>query len=394
MHSTAFTGKSPRLRLLIAVAIIVVAAVVVLFRGQIGEYAEHFWDDAIKWHVSPLIFVGLLFATLYHYYKGWFMIARGIYKKDRATLLRGAALNRFVWVIPYAYVLVFGHGYPWWVPTGIGVWIVVLSGMFLVNYRKPDYVQNQLEKISSSPPAKVARWVLKVFHRKSAPSAEPKAPTRLNFWWLQGWLYESLFSLTPHRKLVEEAATSLDQTAGLVLDAGCGTGRLSEWTQARVIGIDFSETMLRRARRRGWVRKADLNARLPFENGKFAKVVSLNVLYTLPDPQKTLMELVRVLKPGGKLILATPTTQELLPLVQEHLRTSTTRQLLVSIINLPRLLAWAVNLAIRGMFEHHEFTFFEVGELFEMMQKAGLTVETVVPCYAGIDIQITARKEG
>ncbi|HUC86821.1 MAG TPA: methyltransferase domain-containing protein [Candidatus Saccharimonadales bacterium] len=373
-------GKSPWLRLFIVVAITVIAAVVALFHGEIISYLKHFWRDAIQWHVNPLIFVGLLFATLYHYYKGWFMIARGIFGKDKSMLLRGAALNRFVWVIPYAYVLVFGHGYPWWVPAGISTWIVVGTAMFLYNYRNQKYVAKMTGSF----------WGRLVERRSKA---ESQAPTKLNFWWLQGWLYESLFTLTPHRKLVEETAASLDQVDGRVLDAGCGTGRLSEWTTARVIGIDFSETMLKRARRRGWARKEDLNARLPFRYGEFARVVSLNVLYTLPNPQKTLMELARVLEPKGELILATPTTQQLLPLVEEHFRTSTGRELLVSIINLPRLLAWVVNLAIRGLFEHHEFTFLEEAKLIEMVQKAGLTVVEAKPCYAGIDVQITARKD-
>ena len=380
MNSTTAPGKSPRLRLLIAAAIVLIVTAVIVFHDYIVEYAEHFWQDAEKWHVNPLVFVGLLFATLIPYYKGWFAIARGLLTKDKATLLRGAALNRAMWVIPYAYVLVFGRGYPWWVPTGVAAWIVIGTCLFLYNYRNKQYVAKMTNSF----------WGKLVERRDCSQS---KAPTKLNFWWLQGWLYESLFSLTPHRKLVEETAVSLNFTHGEVLDAGCGTGRLSEWTRANVIGIDFSETMLRRARKRCWVKKADLDAPLPVPSGRFAKVVSLNVLYTLPNPQRTLAELARVLEPGGELILATPTTQKLLPLVWEHLRTSTEKQLLVSIINLPRLLAWVVNLAIRGIFEHHEFTFLKEAELVRMVEKAGLTVQAIQPCYAGIDIQITARKD-
>jgi ubiquinone/menaquinone biosynthesis C-methylase UbiE len=216
----------------------------------------------------------------------------------------------------------------------------------------------------------------------------------MNFWELQGWLYDSLFVLTPHRQLVEETAFSLDHTMGKVLDAGCGTGRLGEWSRATIVGIDFSETMLRRARRRGqWAQQVDLSSRLPFDDGSFERVVSLNVLYTLPNPQETLMELARVLESGGKLILATPTTSRLTPLVVKHLQTASWKQLMISTINLPRLLAWVVNLAIRGLFEHHEFTFLEETRLIKMVQAAGLTVETVCSCYAGIDVQITARKD-
>lgn len=149
MISITIPRLSPRQRLMIVVAVLVIVATLgLLFHEQIGEYAEHFWNDAIKWHVSPLIFVGLLFVTLIPYYKGWFAIARGLYAKDKAMLLRGAALNRAMWVIPYAYVLVFGHGYPWWVPTGVAAWIVIGTGIFLYNYRNKKHVAKMTNSFS------------------------------------------------------------------------------------------------------------------------------------------------------------------------------------------------------------------------------------------------------
>jgi ubiquinone/menaquinone biosynthesis C-methylase UbiE len=216
----------------------------------------------------------------------------------------------------------------------------------------------------------------------------------MNLWEVQGWLYDSLFVLVPHRQLVEETALGLDQVEGAVLDAGCGTGRLSEWSRAKIVGVDFSQTMLRRARQRSsCVRRVDLSQPLPFKDGQFQAVVSLNVLYTLPSPASTVKELARVLAPGGQLILATPVSSRLSPLVREHLKTASARQLLVSLVNLPRLIAWVVNLGIRGLFEHHHFTFLKHVELLGMVEAAGLRVLSAEPCYAGIDLKIIARKE-
>ena len=90
-----------------------------------------------------------------------------------------------------------------------------------------------------------------------------------------------------------------------VLDACCGTGDLALAAQhagADVVGLDFSERMLERARRKGagveWV-QGDLLA-LPFENASFdAATVGFGVR-NVADLERGLDELRRVLKQGGR----------------------------------------------------------------------------------------------
>jgi demethylmenaquinone methyltransferase / 2-methoxy-6-polyprenyl-1,4-benzoquinol methylase len=90
-----------------------------------------------------------------------------------------------------------------------------------------------------------------------------------------------------------------------VLDACCGTGDLAlAATRAggRVTGLDFSEPMLDRARRKSatveWV-QGDL-LRLPFEDGTFdAATVGFGVR-NVSDLHRALSELRRVLRPGGR----------------------------------------------------------------------------------------------
>ena len=98
-----------------------------------------------------------------------------------------------------------------------------------------------------------------------------------------------------------------------VLDACCGTGDLAVCARragAKVVGIDFSERMLERARRKEpaieWIR-GDVLA-LPFAEGSFdAATVGFGVR-NVADLEGGLRELRRVLRPGGRLGILEITT--------------------------------------------------------------------------------------
>lgn len=124
---------------ILAAPIIIIA--VYCLRNFLADWIRLSWRKALAWHINPWIFVFLLFATLFHYYKSWFQIAKGLYRKDKSEIARGVALNRTVWAIPYLYVLIFGRGYPWWVPAGVISWMVIAAIMFVRNLRKPEYVE-------------------------------------------------------------------------------------------------------------------------------------------------------------------------------------------------------------------------------------------------------------
>lgn len=104
-----------------------------------------------------------------------------------------------------------------------------------------------------------------------------------------------------------------------VLDAGCGPGYLWADPAATVpAGVqltlaDLSPGMVAAAVERTKAtarfagvagREADLQ-RLPFDDGQFDRVVALHMLYHLPDPEVGVAELARVVRSGGRTVVAT-----------------------------------------------------------------------------------------
>jgi phosphatidylethanolamine/phosphatidyl-N-methylethanolamine N-methyltransferase len=104
-----------------------------------------------------------------------------------------------------------------------------------------------------------------------------------------------------------------DRIGGRILDVGVGTGlSLSGYARAtRVCGVDISEPMLRKAQ--GRVRAlglcnietlAVMDAKnLAFKDSSFDAVVAQYVITAVPEPEATLDDFIRVLKPAGELIL-------------------------------------------------------------------------------------------
>ena len=100
---------------------------------------------------------------------------------------------------------------------------------------------------------------------------------------------------------------------GRILEVGVGTGiSLPHYTRAnRITGIDISAPMLRKAVDR--VRAFGLGnvealsvmdaANLALPDASFDVVVAQYVITAVPEPERTLDEFVRVLKPGGEIVL-------------------------------------------------------------------------------------------
>ena len=137
-------------------------------------------------------------------------------------------------------------------------------------------------------------------------------------------------------------ALQMDQTIERALDLGCAVGRSSfelSKTAGQVIGIDYSESFIETAQAiqtgdpYSFVRygeahlKEPLSVQLPgevfpdrvnfeqgdamdlrFDLGEFDLVHAANLLCRLPEPLRFLERLKALVKAGGRLVLATPTT--------------------------------------------------------------------------------------
>lgn len=94
-----------------------------------------------------------------------------------------------------------------------------------------------------------------------------------------------------------------------VLEVGCGRGELAERMQkelsAEVVAVDQSEPMVELTCARGIEAIVGDVQELPFEDGSFDCAVAAWMLYHVPDVDRALAELSRLLRRGGWLVAAT-----------------------------------------------------------------------------------------
>jgi len=109
------------------------------------------------------------------------------------------------------------------------------------------------------------------------------------------------------------AVDYINARGGSVLEVGVGTGLalLSYKDSVEVTGIDYSPDMLEKARlkqqgrRLGPVKELlQMDAReLSFADNTFDTVAAMHILSVVPEPEKVMAEIARVLKPGGEVVI-------------------------------------------------------------------------------------------
>ncbi|MBY6046616.1 class I SAM-dependent methyltransferase [Vannielia litorea] len=125
-------------------------------------------------------------------------------------------------------------------------------------------------------------------------------------------VYDSTFGAVTNAGR-RRATSYVSERGGDVLEVGVGTGLALPLygPGVRVTGIDFSPEMLAKAEKRveedGLTRVEALrqmDAReLDFADGSFDYVSAMHVLSVVPEPERVMREIARVLKPGGQVLI-------------------------------------------------------------------------------------------
>jgi len=175
------------------------------------------------------------------------------------------------------------------------------------------------------------------------------------------WRASTLGAITERveTKVVFDLAGSLDGKR--LLDVGTGDGHYAIEAAARgalVTALDTEPHMLDAARARAMERGLPVVLQqgraqeLPFHDGSFDIVIAVTVLCLVPDSERAVREMVRVLAPGGRLVLG----------------------------ELSRFNIWAVERRVRGWLGARTWQrahFWSRAELHGLVEKVGLRIASV-----------------
>ncbi len=119
--------------------------------------------------------------------------------------------------------------------------------------------------------------------------------------------YNKVFPLTYSDALIQRAGLPVD---GMLLDAGGGTGRVSKAVQSlasKVVLLDASLDMLLQAKGISNIFRINSTSEMiPFRDHQFQVILLIDAFHHVISQEKTLIELWRILIPGGRLIIIEP----------------------------------------------------------------------------------------
>lgn len=97
-----------------------------------------------------------------------------------------------------------------------------------------------------------------------------------------------------------------DIKAKRILDVGCGNGILTDFLTLHneVFGLDFSFSMLKMAEKKKFIPILGEASHIPFKNNRFDYILGIGLLQYIEVETEVVKEMVRVLKPHGKIILS------------------------------------------------------------------------------------------
>jgi SAM-dependent methyltransferase len=317
-----------------------------------------------QYGVNPWVFIGIYLATFVPCWYAVFRILAALKRKDKRSVLTWVCIEVILLLAPYLYVLAVGRNLPrWFYPVlGVAVALTLWEGIHFVRRARSASTEKSrlLWNLYALPYAMAVRHSI------------------------------------PHQAMFADVVRALDLSAGArLLDAGCGAGYLETYLLDRsldvdVAALDFSPKMVATARKvcsgsgRMQFTQTDLDQPLPYPDAHFDRVACVSVLFALPRPEFTLGELVRVLKPGGKLVLVEPRPGAdigrsvflaQVQAIRQHKGSEKIKVCLKMIAALPLgMVLYALNRIIDGWIVRGEYHAFSLAELEDDLRRAGATV--------------------
>jgi|ERR1700683_5346485 len=216
-----------------------------------------------------------------------------------------------------------------------------------------------------------------------------------NLWGVYSHVYDGLLAFWPYQNLLQLVLGEADIHDGdRILDLGCGTGNFlndayKSKPEITATGVDLSPAMLKAARRKLAQRVNDNVLDLVNEDimtfleaqpdKKFDRIISINVLYTIRDQESLWRELLRTLKPGGKITVTTSIRTGSLPIIKEHLG----HKPFISLLRPKLVVVFFIDALINLMGNTGKFTFADEQQLRGAVNAAGGKWGESQFCYGG-----------
>jgi hypothetical protein len=106
--------------------------------GTVGDFLQSLRDDSESYGVDPGVFIGLYLVTWPFWYVTLWLVVSSWHRQDRPRMRRAVRLNRFVTVIPYAYVLLAGGSNMPWTWYAFDILLPVITTTWFLHKLRDD----------------------------------------------------------------------------------------------------------------------------------------------------------------------------------------------------------------------------------------------------------------